>query len=275
MPTLKTRKRKAQDRILHGRKAKASRKIPCSLHHTQSGSKTTKLRESSTRPQSGGELSSLAARLLRLQDEERRRIARDLHDVTGQKIAFQSILLSQLSRTAADPEQRRLIEQSQALTAQISAEIRDLSYLLHPPLLDELGLASAIHWYVEGFRARTRLDVHLESASDFPRLLPEAEMALFRVAQESLANVHRYSGSDAALVKLLAGEGQAMLEVRDFGRGISFLGESSSETELDVVGILAMRERLRDLSGQLQIIAHKGEGTRILAIVPVSSNAIG
>lgn len=217
-------------------------------------------------------LGLLAARLLRLQDDEHRRIARDLHDVTSQKIAFQSILLAQLGRGAEDTEERSLINKCQTLTNQISDEIRTLSYLLYPPLLDELGLVSAAQWYTERFRTHTGIDLHLKVAPDFPRLTSEVEMSLFRVLEESLTNVYRHAASPGALVRLGVQQGEIMLEVRDFGRGISQDGQQKSRTadsmETLGVGILGMRERMKQLSGRLTIHSAPGEGTQVVAALP-------
>jgi signal transduction histidine kinase len=216
----------------------------------------------------------LSARLLQVQDDERRRIARDLHDVTGQKIAFQSMLLSRLGREAKGAEQQRLIGECQAITTQISDEIRTLSYLLHPPLLDELGLASAIQWYAEGFRARTGIDLTVDVTAGFPRLVADVEIALFRVLQESLTNTHRYAASATAEVRLNRDAETITLEILDFGRGISQEGKARPERGADGiemlgVGIRGMRERMKQLSGRLDIHSKPGEGTRVTATVPL------
>jgi signal transduction histidine kinase len=224
----------------------------------------------------GGEetLHLLSARLLQVQDDERRRIARDLHDVTGQKIAFQAMLLSRLGREAKDAEQQSLIGECQTITTQISDEIRTLSYLLHPPLLDELGLASAIQWYAEGFRARTGIDLSVDVARDFPRLAADVEIALFRVLQESLTNTHRYAASETAEVRLNSDAETITLEIFDFGRGISADQKGKAKhgadgIEMLGVGIRGMRERMKQLSGQLKIQSNRGEGTRVTATVPL------
>ncbi len=220
-------------------------------------------------------LRQLSARLLQLQDEERRHIARDLHDITGQKLAMQSITLSQLlnrKSAAFDGESRRMLEECADLTKQLSEEIRTLSYVLHPPLLDEMGLSSAVKWYAEGFEERTGIAVDVSIASDFLRLPPEVEVTLFRVIQESLTNVHRYSGSPKAYVQVKSTSAEIKVQVGDFGRGMlpdrfdSITGASAPVG----VGIQGMKERMRQLSGRLEIVSRPKEGTLVTAILPMS-----
>ena len=151
-------------------------------------------------------LRQLSARLLQLQDEERRRIARDLHDVTGQKIAVLSMSLDRLGRLVASEgaEVEETLEESREIVRKIGEEIRTLSYLLHPPLLDESGLASAVRWYAEGFQKRSGIQLVVDIRRGLGRLSTEVETALFRVVQESLTNVHRYSGSPDAEIRIFA-----------------------------------------------------------------------
>lgn len=219
-------------------------------------------------------LRQLSTRLLELQDEERRRIARDLHDVTGQKLALQCIALSRMTRLlapSANEEARESISQCLELTNQISEEIRTLSYLLHPPLLDELGLPSAVKWYTQGFQKRTGIQVDVVVAHDLPRLRPDAEVALFRVVQESLTNVHRYSGSPSAYVRVRLEEGDFKLEIGDFGKGMKAEGTRTRNGALAPlgVGIQGMRQRLRQLSGHLEIGSRMGKGTLVTATLPI------
>jgi PAS domain S-box-containing protein len=221
-------------------------------------------------------LRQLSGRLLQLQDEERRRIARDLHDVTGQKMAFQTITLSQLLNAKAkfsEADAEKKMAECLALAHEVGGEIRTLSYLLHPPLLDELGLSSAAQWYMQGFKGRTGIHVDLEMDKDFPRLNPESEVALFRVMQESLTNVHRYSGSEKALVTVHRNDGEIRLEVIDYGKGMTtdrLRSIDSGEAALGV-GIQGMRERLRQLSGRLEIFSPLSGGTCVRAMLPVSA----
>lgn len=219
-------------------------------------------------------LRQLSSRLLELQDEERRRIARDLHDVTGQKLALQCIALSRMTRLlapAANEETRESIAQCLELTNQISEEIRTLSYLLHPPLLDELGLPSAVKWYTQGFQKRTGIRVDVEVANDLPRLRPDAEVALFRVVQESLTNVHRYSGSPAAYVRVRREKDDFKLEIGDFGKGMKMeRGKARNGAMAPLgVGIQGMRQRIRQLSGHLEIVSRLGKGTVVAAALPI------
>jgi PAS domain S-box-containing protein len=219
-------------------------------------------------------LRQLSTRLLELQDEERRRIARDLHDVTGQKLALQCIALSRMTRllaTTASEEIRESVGQCLELTNQISEEIRTLSYLLHPPLLDELGLPSAVKWYAQGFEKRTTIRVEVDIAHDLPRLRPDAEVALFRVVQESLTNVHRYSGSPTAYVRIRCEQDDFKLEIGDFGKGMPVEKGKAPDGELAPlgVGIQGMRQRIRQLSGQLEVLSDLGKGTVVAASLPI------
>ncbi len=217
-------------------------------------------------------LRQLSARLLQLQDEERRRIARDLHDVTGQKIAVLSMSLDRLGRLVASEgaEVDETLEESRDVLRKIGEEIRTLSYLLHPPLLDESGLASAVRWYAEGFQKRSGIHLVVDIPPGLGRLSTEVETALFRVVQESLTNVHRYSGSPNAEIRIFAKDGQVHLEVVDHGRGI----EAGAAPVLIEgigslgVGIPGMRERLRQLGGQLEVDFGRN-GTQVIAVVPM------
>ena len=219
------------------------------------------------------ELRRLSGRLLQLQDEERRHIARDLHDVTGQKVAFQAMTLSHVldDHQIADENTRRSLSECLALTHQVGNEIRTLSYLLHPPLLDELGLVSALKWYVQGFEARTGIHVQVAVPQNFPRLQPDVEVTLFRVLQESLTNVHRYSGTKKARIVLKVDSSRVIVRVEDFGKGIDpkLLGSLKTNQGALGVGIQGMRERLRQLRGSLDILSPKSGGTVVNATVPL------
>jgi two-component system NarL family sensor kinase len=217
-------------------------------------------------------LRQLSARLLQLQDEERRRIARDLHDVTGQKIAVLSMSLDRLARLTEQrkPEAKESVKESREIVGQIGEEIRTLSYLLHPPLLDECGLASAVHWYAEGFEKRSGIKLEVSIGEDIPRLPIDAETTLFRVVQESLTNVHRYSGSASAKIKVSKDAGEVRLEIIDYGHGTK---TGTARARLDGsaplgVGIPGMRERLHQLGGEL-IVDFASTGTRVTATLPV------
>jgi PAS domain S-box-containing protein len=221
-------------------------------------------------------LRNLSGRLLRLQDEERRRISRDLHDITGQKLALLSMNLSSILKNKEKvrvEEIDRLLQESIGLSNDVNKEIRTLSYLLHPPLLDELGLSSAIEWFAQGFENRTGIRVAVDVPSHFVRLAPDAEVALFRIVQESLANVHRYSGSATAFVRARSDGGEVRLEIGDFGKGMvqeTKKANRSAPAPLGV-GIQGMKERLRQLSGRLEISSQTGKGTLVTAILPGSN----
>jgi PAS domain S-box-containing protein len=220
-------------------------------------------------------LRQLSARLLKLQDEERRHIARDLHDITGQKLAAQSMALAKvLNRKAAglDQESQHLLVECVTLSNQVSDEIRTLSYLLHPPLLDELGLSSAVRWYAEGYERRTGIKVEVKIPLDFGRLAPDVEVALFRVIQESLSNVQRYSESPRAYVRLKrSSSDEIQVQIGDFGKGIhpATLNTSTHTAAPIGVGIQGMRERMRQLGGKLEITSRLKHGTLVTATLPM------
>jgi PAS domain S-box-containing protein len=216
-------------------------------------------------------LRQLSGRLLQLQDDERRHIARDLHDITGQKLAFQSIVLSQLITAAADAATKSALTECQQLTSQVGEEIRTLSYLLHPPLLDELGLSSAVHWYTQGFEKRTGIHVEVEIPRDFLRLPADVETTLFRVIQESLTNVHRYAESTKAFIRVARVGDEVKLEIGDYGKGIrAELLKSSRDSVAPLgVGIQGMKERMRQLSGRLEVTSRPNKGTVVTALLPI------
>lgn len=216
------------------------------------------------------DLRHLSAELMRLQDEERRRIGRDLHDSTGQTLAALEIGLSELQRRAAHlpAATGQQLEDCIRLAAQCSAEIRTASYLLHPPLLDELGLASALRWLADGLRARSGIEVRLQLPEDLQRLPAEEELAFFRVAQEALTNVHRHSSSPWAAIRLRAWSGDLVLEIEDGGRGIPQPSEVNDDGAGVGVGVMGMRERIRELGGAFAIES-TSSGTLIRASLPL------
>src|SRR3984957_5772745 len=213
-------------------------------------------------------LRNLSGRLLRLQDEERRRISRDLHDVTGQKLAVLSMDLSGIlkNKEVANCEEiNRLLLESIGLSNEVNKEIRTLSYLLPPPLLDELGLSSAVEWFAQGFENRTGIHVAVDIPASFVRLAPDVEVALFRIVQESLANVHRYSGSTTAFVRASSNADEVRLEIGDFGKGMNLESRKQNSPALARlgVGIQGMKERMRQLAGTLEITSRMGKGTLV------------
>jgi signal transduction histidine kinase len=219
------------------------------------------------------ELRRVTAELLRLQDEERRRIGRDLHDSTGQSLAALEIDLAQLGRETAklSPEGRAQLEHCMRLARQCSAEIRTASYLLHPPLLDELGLSSALRWLADGLKARGGLDVRLQLPEQLPGVTPAEELALFRVAQEALTNVQRHSSSPWVAIRLRAEPGSLVLEIEDAGRGMPAAPTSDAESSgrFTGVGVAGMRERIRQLGGNFDVESTAG-GTLVRACIPLS-----
>ena len=221
-------------------------------------------------------LRQLSARLLKLQDEERRRIARDLHDTTGQKIAVLSMTLDRLAKLVdtRKADVKDALTESRDVVGKIGEEIRTLSYLLHPPLLDECGLASAVLWYAEGFKKRSGIHLNVSIDEELVRLTTDAETALFRVLQESLTNVHRYSGSPRAEIRIFQSARKVHLEIVDHGKGVKAGAERPSFAGAPTlgVGIPGMRERIRQLGGQLEV-EFSNEGTRVHASLPMEASA--
>jgi two-component system, NarL family, sensor kinase len=212
--------------------------------------------------------------LFRIQDEERRRIARELHDGTAQNLFGISTNLAKLNQLSEDkPEAKRLIDECESLGNESLQEIRTLSYLLHPPLLDEAGLVSALQWYVQGFTKRSGIYVDLV-AQPMDRLPADVELAFFRIVQESLTNVRRHSGSETASIRLETKSGEILLQIQDRGRGLP--AQKTSDDVDDIiemgVGIPGMQQRLRQLGGTLEIDSNS-EGTTITAMVPIGNGA--
>ncbi len=201
-------------------------------------------------------LRKLSARILTLQDEERRRLGRELHDSAGQLLAALHINLGVIAqRTQGDPFLSSTVAESAALADQVISEIRTLSYLLHPPMLDETGLGSAIEWYARGFSGRSKIAVQLDLDPSLPRFPTEVETAIFRIVQESLVNIHRHSGSRTAFISLRASCDGAVLVIRDEGCGIApDILKNMEDCGANIgVGIGGMRERARQLGGSISI----------------------
>jgi PAS domain S-box-containing protein len=224
----------------------------------------------SARKRAAEALRQLSGRLLRLQDEERRRIARELHDTTAQSLAALAMNLTVVKDSARDlsPRARTCLSESLGLAEECSREIRTLSYLLHPPLLDEAGLGSALRWFVDGYTQRTGIHVDLEIPPELIRLPGDVELALYRVVQEGLTNIHLHSGSKKAHVSLTCGPAQALLTVADEGCGMppGLLERGGRRGAKLGVGIPGMRERIRQLGGQFEIVSGSN-GTTLRAIV--------
>jgi signal transduction histidine kinase len=202
-------------------------------------------------------LRNLSVGLLRSQDEERRRISRQLHETTGQSLAALRMNLVRM-KEAATPE---LIDDSLALVEQSIKEIRTLSYLLHPPLMDELGLVSALEWYTAGFEQRSGIAVQFD-AEDVGRLPPDVETAVFRIVQEALTNIHRHAESAVATIRLQSVDGNLVVEVADRGRGFA-------DDVAPGVGLAGLNERIRDLQGDIDIRSGE-QGTTLTVRLPLS-----
>jgi PAS domain S-box-containing protein len=209
-------------------------------------------------------LRTLSARLLQMQDDERRRIARELHDTAGQILIALSLNLAPVEEELRQTNSG-LVEQiaeSLRLIQELSRDLRTMSHLLHPPLLDEAGLQSAVRWYVEGFAERSRIDVDLHLDTGLERLSAELETAMFRIVQECLTNIHRHSGSTSASIVITHDTHSVTIEIRDRGKGMSMPVRAG-------VGIQGMGERVRQLGGHLEIESGGG-GTRVTAIFPAT-----
>jgi signal transduction histidine kinase len=228
----------------------------------------------SDQKQSQESLRRLSAYLMTLQDEERRRIARELHDSTGQKLAAAKLQLDTLVKSGNLKVHEKTISEAAQWIDDCFQEVRTLSQLLHPPLLDEAGLLSATRWMVDGFSERAKIQVDLKVAGEVGRLPQPIELALFRVIQESLSNIRRHSGANKAQIRLARADGSVTLEVRDNGKGIppELLSNSRNRKQVVGVGILGMRERLAQLGGTFEIDSNKS-GTTVKVQVPIPTAA--
>ncbi len=220
------------------------------------------------------ELRNLSLRLMTLQDEERRRIARELHDSAGQTLAAMKMSIALIRQIEATPHLARLVDDLNTLTDEALQEVRTTSYLLHPPLLDEVGIASAARWFIEGFARRSGIQVHCEISEQMERLPRECELVLFRILQESLTNVHRHSGASTASVRLNRDTDHLELVIGDDGKGIpeERLRRFNASAGAGV-GITGMRERVRELGGCLEIRSLK-TGTTISVSLPALKSSI-
>jgi len=215
-------------------------------------------------------LRELSGRLQQLRDEERRHLARELHDSVGQMLAALSMNLAKV-RTQADrldPAATRALIENVAIVDQITKEIRTISHLLHPPLLDVAGLASAIRWYVDGFSERSKIKVNVEIPADVSRLSNEMEITIIRLVQECLTNIHRHSGSETATIVIREEDHRVVVEIKDAGKGISLEKQLELSSDRTGVGFRGMRERLRQLGGNLDIQSDT-KGTSVKANLPI------
>ncbi len=227
--------------------------------------------------QNEDELRQLSTRLLRLQDEERRRLGRELHDSTGQILATLMLKVGTVKRSLPADNRKALkaLSECSALAKQCSDDLRTLSYLLHPPSLDEEGLASAVRCYVQGFARRSGIHVELSVPPEVGRLPQEVETSLFRIVQEGLTNVHLHSGSPRAWVKITSTPSEVALEIGDEGRGMpsQVLNRVPSDISHLGVGIAGMRERVRQLGGRL-LIDSGNRGTKVRVTLPLSGGLV-
>lgn len=223
-------------------------------------------------------LRRLSGRLMELQDQERRRIARELHDSIGQCLTAIKMNLETLQRSltkeSLDDRSAKALAEAVSLTEQCSSDTRTISYLLHPPLLDERGLSSAIRWYADGFAQRSGIRLSMDLPTEDVRLPQPVETTLFRIVQESLTNIHRHSGSETAEIRLLTDAESVVLEVRDGGHGMpaSSLRRCNGAGRAMGVGIAGMRERVRQFGGRLEISSNP-KGTLVRSTLPLGGAA--
>ena len=219
-------------------------------------------------------LRQFSQRLLRAQDEERRHIARELHDSAGQTLAVLSMSVDNLLHKVK-PKAPDLLADTEVIretVRQLHREIRTTSYLLHPPLLDETGLSSALNWYAQGLVERSGLEISVDISEGLGRLPREMELVVFRLVQESLTNIHRHSGSKNAAIRVVREDGRVTVEIRDQGKGMSPSRLAEIQAKGSGVGIRGMRERLRPFEGVMNIESD-ASGTRILVTIPLPKQA--
>jgi PAS domain S-box-containing protein len=211
------------------------------------------------------ELQKLSSQLLQIQDKERRRLARELHDDLGQQL---SVLAMTLPSVKGNEENLKMAEA-------VIATVRNISYLLHPPLLDETGLRAALHWYVDGFIKRSNIQISLSiTPSNFPRLTPDIETTIFRVVQESLTNVYRHANSESVRVEVDKKAEWVVVRVRDYGKGLPQETAGKIHSSNLGVGIGGMRERVRQFGGELTV-SRAEPGTVVEARIPLFASEVG
>lgn len=262
------KQREENERVLQEAREELERRV---LQRTMEITKVNSdlRREVGERVSAENALRQLSQNVVRLQDEERRRIARELHDSAGQYLSAVTLTLGQLARRLSESNDRNkeLVQESLALVGDCIKEVRTMSYLLHPPVLDDFGLVSALRWYVEGFSQRSGIHVRLDLADEFPRFNPELETALFRIVQEGLTNVHRHSGGQKASVELRIDEHQINTTIIDDGHGMTPEVLNEVGKGQGGVGLMGMYERVKKLGGTIHIVSTE-LGTAITAQLP-------
>lgn len=220
------------------------------------------------------QLRELSYRLMKAQDEERRHIARELHDSAGQTLAVLSMQLAQIAQEseATSPKLLKATLEANDLLELLQKEIRTTSYLLHPPLLDETGLSSALAWYIEGLKDRTGIDIQLNVPDDFGRLPRDMELVVFRLVQECLTNIHRHAGATSAYIRVGRSNSAISVEVTDNGRGMPREKLFEVRSGGHGVGLRGIRERIRQFHGEMRIES-ENSGTRILVTIPLPKTA--
>jgi len=213
------------------------------------------------------ELRRLSGRLMTLQDEERRRIAREIHDGLGQELAAAKMILDGILSKDSSPTMRQAAIDTSQLIDRTIKQVRTISHLLHPPLLDEVGLVSALRWYLEGLSERSGIELQMDvDPPDLARLKPDVETAIFRIIQEALTNMFRHSGAHSGRVNVIQRDGQIMVTVRDDGKGIEE-PVAQLRPESVGVGIGGMRQRVTELGGRLRL-ANANPGTIVEVVIP-------
>jgi len=213
------------------------------------------------------QIRELTGKLLKLQDDERRRLARELHDSTGQMLVAMKLTLDELSTVANGEQVQTLVAKTVAINEDMSRQLRTMSYLLHPPLLDEVGLPSALKWYADGFAKRSGIEVDLQISPEFGRLPDDMEIALFRVVQECLTNIHRHSGSSTARIELNRAADTVHVEIVDTGSGIR-PEHRHAHRVVPGVGLMGIEERMRQFGGHVDITSAEN-GTTVIATIPL------
>ena len=216
------------------------------------------------------ELRRLSVRLLSMQDEERRRIARDLHDGLGQELAVAKMVLGKSLGPNSTQAEKQVANEASEIIDRAIQQVRSMSHLLHPPLLDEVGLLSALSWYMEGLTKRSGIETSFEVQPDFPRLAPELETAIFRIVQEALTNVFKHSEARKVWINLCRRDSQMIVSVRDDGKGIK---KRTADLQPDSIGIGlgGMRQRAKEFGGELRL-SNTQPGTLVELVIPVGTS---